>query len=109
MPRRNADGKRHGACPRQANGDCPRRFYSGVVEKDAVVKAVVAAYIGYNPVKAKIADVPESWKWNSYALAVNDQGPDGERCRQMYERMLGRPWDEVRATLESMFADKLPD
>ena len=27
----------------------------------------------------------------------------------MYERMLGRPWDEVRATLESMFADQLPD
>ena len=85
------------------------RFYSGVVEKDAVVKAVIAAYIGYNPVKAKIADAPESWKWSSYALAVGDQGPDGERCRQMYERMLGRPWDEVRATLESMFADKLPD
>ena len=45
---------------------------SGVVEKDAVVKAVVAAYIGYNPVKAKQADAPESWKWSSYALAVND-------------------------------------
>ena len=85
------------------------RFYSGVIEKDDVVKAVVAAYIGYNPVKAKIADAPESWKWSSYALAVNDPGPDGERCRQMYERMLGRPWEEVRATLESMFADKLPD
>ena len=85
------------------------RFYSGVVEKDDVVKAVVAAYIGYNPVKAKLADAPESWKWSSYALAVSDVGPDGERCRQMYERMLGRPWEEVRATLESMFADKLPD
>ena len=85
------------------------RFYSGVVEKDAVVKAVVAAYIGYNPVKAKSAAAPESWKWSSYALAVNDPGSAGERCRQMYERMLGRPWDEVRATLESMFADKLPE
>ena len=27
----------------------------------------------------------------------------------MYERMLGRPWEEVRATLESMYADKLPN
>ena len=27
----------------------------------------------------------------------------------MYERMLGRPWEEVRATLESMYADRLPD
>ena len=85
------------------------RFYSGVVEKDAVVKAVVAAYIGYNPVKAKQADAPELWKWSSYTLAVNNTGPDGDQCRQMYERMLGRPWKEVRATLESMFADKLPE
>ena len=27
----------------------------------------------------------------------------------MYERMLGRPWEEVRATLESMYADELPE
>ena len=85
------------------------RFYSGVVEKDAVVKAVVAAYVGYNPVKAGIAATPERWRWSSYALAVSDDGPDGGRCRLMYERMLGRPWEEVRATLESMFADKLPE
>ena len=85
------------------------RFYSGVVEKSSVVKAVVAAYIGYNPVKAKVADAPERWRWSSYALAVTDGGLDGERCRVMYERMLGRPWEAVRATLESMFADKLPE
>ena len=30
-------------------------------------------------------------------------------CREMYERMLGRPWDEVRAVLESIYADRLPD
>ena len=84
------------------------RFYSGVVEKDAVVKAVVAAYVGYNPVKAKAAAAPEAWRWSSYALAVSDLGPDGSRCRAMYERMLGRPWEEVRATLESMYADELP-
>ena len=85
------------------------RFYSGVVEKDAVVKAVVAAYVGYNPVKAGVAGSPESWRWSSYALAVADGGPDGGRCRAMYERMLGRPWEEVRATLESIFADRLPE
>ena len=85
------------------------RFYSGVVEKDAVVKAVVAAYVGYNPVKAKLVASPESWRWSSYALAVSDSGPDGERCRAMYERMLGRPWAEVRETLESIYADGLPD
>ena len=94
---------------RHSGGLWEGRFYSGVVEKHEVVKAVVAAYIGYNPVKARIAAAPESWQWSSYALAVSDCGPDGERCRRMYEKMLNRPWKEVRAKLESMFADRLPD
>ena len=85
------------------------RFYSGVVEKDHVVKAVVAAYIGYNPVKARIADSPEHWRWSSYACAVEGLGPYGSYCRGMYERMLGCSWDEAKATLESIYADKLPD
>ena len=85
------------------------RFYSGVVEKNAVVKAVVAAYVGFNPVKAKLVASPDAWRWSSYSLAVSDGGPDGERCRAMYERMLGRPWAEVRETLESIYADGLPD
>ena len=85
------------------------RFHSGVVEKSAVVKTVVAAYIGYNPVKAKIAVSPTDWRWSSYAIAVNDEGPVGNYCRAMYEKMLGRPWAEVRAALESMYADELPD
>jgi len=84
------------------------RFYSGVVERKHEVLAVVAAYVAYNPVKAKIAPSPSEWKWSSYALAVNDAGADGERCRSMYERMFGRPWEEVRATLESIYADELP-
>ena len=85
------------------------RFHSGVVEKSSNVVAVVSAYIGYNPVKAGIASAPDRWHWGSYALAVGDPGTSGARCRQMYERMLGRPWEEVRATLESIYADKLPD
>ena len=85
------------------------RFYSGVVEKNAVVKAVVAAYIGFNPVKAKLVASPADWKWSSYALAVAGEGERGAYCRDMYERMLGRPWEEVRETLESMYADRLPD
>ena len=85
------------------------RFRSGVVENSAVVKAVVAAYVGYNPVKAGIAASPQDWRWSSYALAVSDRGPDGDRCRAMYGRMLGLPWEEARAVLESMYADELPD
>ena len=85
------------------------RFHSAVVERSANVVAVVAAYIGYNPVKARIASAPERWRWSSYALAVTDGGDEGVHCRKMYERMLGRPWAEVRAVLESIYADKLPD
>lgn len=84
------------------------RFYSGIVERSHKVLSVVAAYVAYNPVKAKIASTPSSWKWSSYSLAVNDAGPEGARCRAMYERMFGRNWDEIRGTLESIFADELP-
>ena len=85
------------------------RFRSGVVEQDAVVKAVVTAYVGFNPVKAGLVSTPAEWRWSSYALAVAGDGAYGAYCRDMYERMLGRPWEEVRATLESMYADRLPD
>jgi len=84
------------------------RFYSGVVERKHRVLAIVAAYVAYNPVKAKIAPAPADWKWSSYALAVNGTGALRDRCRTMYERMFGQPWDEVRATLESIYADELP-
>ena len=85
------------------------RFYSGVVEKKAAVKAVVSAYVGYNPVKAGRVAAPADWKWSSYARAVAGADGTGAYCRGMYERMLGRPWDEVRRTLEAVFADGLPD
>ena len=81
------------------------RFYSGVVEKDAVVKTVVSAYIGYNPVKAKLVATAADWRWSSYALAVSGDS----YCRQMYELMLGCPWEDVRLKLESAYADRLPD
>ena len=85
------------------------RFYSGVVEKDAVVKTIVSAYIGYNPVKAKLVASPADWQWSSYALAVSGAGEHSGYCRRMYERMLGCPWEEVRMKLEAAYADRLPD
>ena len=85
------------------------RFYSGVVEKSDVVKTIVSAYIGYNPVKAKLVASPADWRWSSYALAVAGDSAHSGYCRRMYELMLGCPWDEVRAKLESAYADKLPD
>jgi len=85
------------------------RFYSGVVENDADVLAVVAAYIEYNPVKAGIAAKPGSWRWSSYHLACEDGGAAGKTARRMYERMLRRPWAAAKAKMEAIFADRLPD
>ncbi len=84
------------------------RFHSGVVEPTAAVLAVVAAYIEFNPVKAGIADAPGSWRWSSFSCALGD-GPRSAVCRRMYERMLGCPWEEARAHMEAIFADRLPD
>ena len=85
------------------------RFHSGVVERVPDVLAIVAAYVGYNPVKAGVSATPSRWRWSSYALAAADEGASGARCREMYSRMLGLAWDEVRERLESVYADRLPD
>lgn len=84
------------------------RFHSGVVEPTAAVLAVVAAYIEFNPVKAGIADAPGRWRWSSFSCALGD-GPRSAVCRRMYERMLGCPWEEARARMEAIFADRLPE
>jgi REP element-mobilizing transposase RayT len=84
------------------------RFHSGIVERSARVMAVVAGYVEYNPVKAGIAESPDAWRWSSYSCALGD-GPLAETCRRMYERMLGCPWDEARARMEAIFADRLPE
>ena len=84
------------------------RFHSGIVEPSAAVLAVVAAYVEYNPVKARIADSPGSWRWNSFSCALGD-GPLSATCRRMYERMLGCPWEAARARMEAIFADRLPE
>ena len=85
------------------------RFHSGVVEKSTAVLLTVAAYVGFNPVKAGIARTPAGWRWSSYALAVSDAGERGRLCRETYARMLGRTWEEARELLESAFADRLPE
>jgi REP element-mobilizing transposase RayT len=84
------------------------RFHSGVVEPTAAVLAVVAAYIEFNPVKAGIADAPGSWRWSSFSCALGD-GAHSAVCRRMYERMLDCTWEEARARMEAIFADRLPE
>ena len=51
------------------------RFGSVLVQDDASIVALVAAYIDLNPVRAGLADLPEDYRWCGYAAAM---GGDGE-------------------------------
>ena len=84
------------------------RFYSGLVENTSQVLSIVAAYIDYNPVKARLTSTPSAWRWNSFSTAMGD-GDLANKCRKMYERMLGLKWPEAKTKMEAIFADKLPD
>lgn len=84
------------------------RFYSGIVENSAEVLSVVAGYIDYNPVKAKLVKSPESWKFSSWAVALGT-GDEAEQCRKMYCKMLGCEWQDAKSIMLSVLNDKLPD
>ena len=84
------------------------RFHSGVVEPSSAALSAVAAYVEYNPVRAGLADAPGGWRWSSFSCALGD-GPLSATCRRMYGKMLGLPWEEARARMEAIFADRLPE
>lgn len=84
------------------------RFYSGLVEDTSRVLSIVAAYIDYNPVKARLVNRPTDWKWGSFSVACTDSKL-GEYCRRQYEKILDCKWPEAKARMEAIFADKLPD
>lgn len=84
------------------------RFYSGVVDKDALARTYLTAYIDWNAPKAHLVRHPKDWRWSSYATACGD-GPYASRARAGYEKALGCPWEEARSRLESIFAEGLPE
>ena len=84
------------------------RFYSGVVENCRSVLSVVAGYVDYNPVKAKLAANPEDWRFSSWSDALGT-GSRAMQCREMYCKMLSCDWDEARRIMESVLNDGLPD
>ncbi len=79
------------------------RFHSSLVEDAAEVRAGVAAYDDYNPVKAGLAESPSQYRWCSFGSATGE-GPFSEASRRGYGRLLGRPWEEARAVMEAIFA-----
>ena len=84
------------------------RFHSTLVDRESLAKLFVASYIEWNAPKAGIVAHPGKWKWCSYAAACSD-GPLSERARDGYAALFGVSWEETKARLDSVFADKLPD
>jgi len=85
------------------------RFHSVLVEKTRAGYGAVASYIAVNPVKAGIADMPNAWRWSSFALAVRGGSLRAERCRKAYERMFGCTWEEAKSLMEKLTSDRLPE
>ena len=84
------------------------RFYSGIVENCREVLAVVAGYIDYNPVKAKLVETPERWRFSSWSVAQGN-GYEAKRSRALYSKMLGCDWNEARCIMMSVLTDELPE
>ncbi len=84
------------------------RFHSTLVEKEDLAKLFVSSYIEWNAPKARIVAHPRQWKWCSYSVAC--RGEDlSKRVRRGYERLFGLPWEEIKARMDAVFADRLPD
>ena len=81
------------------------RFHSSLVEDADEVRAIVAAYDDYNPVKAGIVDHPSQYRWCSFGSAAGN-GRFAETSRRGYEKMLGCTWEEARVRMEAIFTFK---
>ena len=93
------------------------RFHSQLLEDDAKVRALVAAFGDLAAVRAKAASSPSEYAWCSFGRA--GMGVEhSEACRHGYERLLGCDWASAKAKMEAVFAlrprnsgslDDLPD
>lgn len=82
------------------------RFHSGVVERTVGVQCVVASYIDFNPVRAKIVTEPGRYRWDSFSMALSD-GPYARRCRRGYETLLGLEWPAARELFGRILNDRV--
>ncbi len=108
------------------------RYKSILIQKDSHLLEV-CRYVVLNPVRAKMVDAPEAWKWSSYRATVGREGAhpclttdwvlgqfSGKRgkaekeYKQFVHWGIGKQtiWTEVRGQIilgEEEFADKLLD
>ena len=82
--------KRHKRCGHLFQGR-----YGGVVVKDDAQLRTVARYIALNPVKARLCERPEDWRWSSHRAVVGGEVPaflDVERLMELFGSAGGDPW-----------------
>lgn len=82
------------------------RFHSGVVERVVNVRAIVASYIDFNPVRAGIVRTHDRYRWNSFTQALGN-GKHAQRCRRGYEMLLGLVWSEAEAMMRRILDDQI--
>ncbi len=92
------------------------RFKAIVVDKDSYLLQL-CRYVLLNPVRAKIVEIPDAWKWSSYHAMTGKEKPGEkefiERCKKALgkydtlhevprsQRFVGRP------PLEDLFTDDI--
>jgi putative transposase len=108
------------------------RYKSILIQKDSHLLEV-CRYVVLNPVRAKMVETPEAWKWSSYRATVGREGPHPcltidwvlgqfsrkrskaeQEYRQFVRWGIGKQtiWTDVRGQAilgEEAFADKLVD
>jgi REP element-mobilizing transposase RayT len=73
-----------------------QRFKSLLVQSAGPTLATMAAYIDLNPIRAKIVDLPEQYRWSGYGEAMSGSN----RMKAAYQEMLAgylQPADDVLA------------
>jgi putative transposase len=67
------------------------RFHSAVVETEAHLREVLR-YVALNPVRAGLRDLPEEWRWSSYAASIGLLRPlPFVATKELFELFAPRP------------------
>lgn len=80
------------------------RFHSVVVENSANALSAVSAYIDMNPVRAKVVDSPEKYRWSGVGQACAGDQMAKEAIASMFGKVSGKTedyWRHYRSLLKA--------
>lgn len=84
------------------------RYKSPLIEADEYVQHV-SRYIHLNPVKAKIAETPEGYKWSSYRILIGREKAPEWFKKEFILGMFGRKTGEAQKEYEQFVKDEVMD